>query len=430
MSADNRTSAEYLAARYRTSGMSNVAIVGCGVEGSALAGLLVREDVIDQLLLVSRDGHRAKALEERLHGLAPSAATRCGSYAADATDRAQLVRALGEADIVVQATLAETNTIVLEACLEVGAHYLDMIAYGHEGAGIPFEKTVDACLEFDQRFRSADLLAISNTGASPGLNDLLARKLSESMDPVKLITVMWADRSDAPDLMPPMTADHIYTICMPSPTAWDDGRLVDLDLFDDAEDFDWPEPLGTLRMLPAGRQPDLRTIHEAVPRARRIEVKIGMRIGKWRDLPEIWSEGVRRAYGSGRGEGRSGHEWLVSGFVPSAEYDAAIARGDISASAFGVAVSVEGAVEGTALRRTATVWTTLENARQELPWASGMSHLTAGSTVRELVMMLCRHELTQRGVVPSVGALHEADRVLASLDARPFFRHDDEVEIP
>lgn len=407
----------------------NVAIVGCGVEGSALAGLLVREDVIDRLLLVSRDGQRAKALEERLHVLAPSAEARCSSYAADARDRAQLHRALGAADIVVQATLPETNTVVLEACLDVGAHYLDMIAYGYEGAGVSFEKTVDACLAFDERFRSADLLAISNTGASPGLTDLLARQLSEGMASVKRITVRWADRSDAPDLMPPMTSDHIYTICMPSPTAWEDGKLVDLDLFTDAEDFDFPDPIGKMRMFPAGRQPDLRTVHEAVPRAQRIEVKIGLRIGRWRDLLEIWSEGARRAYAGGHGEGRSGHDWLVSGFVPSAGYDAAIASGVIRLSAFGVAVSVEGELEGPAVRRTATVWTTLDNARAELPWASGMSHLTSGTTVRELVLMLCRDELTERGVVPSVGALTEADRVLASLDARAFFRHDECVQI-
>jgi Saccharopine dehydrogenase NADP binding domain len=408
----------------------NVAIIGCGVEGSALAGLLVREDAVDQLLLVSRDGQRARALQERLHGWASTAAERCSSYAADAGDRAQLVRALGAADIVVQATLPETNPVVLEACLEVGAHYLDMIAYGYEGAGVPFEKTVDACLAFDERFRSADLLAISNTGASPGLNDLLARQLSEGMASVGRITVRWADRSDAPDLMPPMTADHIYTICMPSPTAWESGKLVDLDLFADAEDFEFPDPIGKMRMLPAGRQPDLRTIHEAVPRAQRIEVKIGLRIGRWRDLLEIWCEGVRRAYASGHGEGRNGHEWLISGFVPSAGYDAAIASGAIRLSAFGVAVTVEGELEGVAVRKTATMWTTLENARAELPWASAMSHLTAGTTVRELALMLCRGELTERGVVPSVGALTEADRVLASLEGRRVFRHDESEEIP
>ena len=112
--------------------------------------------------------------------------------------------------------------------------------------------------------------------------------------------------------------------------------------------------------------------------------------------------------------------------MPSSGYDAAIASVcAITSSAFGIAVSVEGERDGAAVRKTATMWTTLENARAELPWASGMSHLTAGSTVRELALMLCRRELTERGVVPSVGALAEADRVLSSLRARPFFRHDE-----
>jgi hypothetical protein len=392
----------------------NVAIVGCGVEGSTLAGLLVREDVVDRLLLVSRDGGRAGALAERLRAFAPDAADRCRSYAADATDREQLVRALAEAEIVVQATSAATNTVVLDACLDVGAHYIDMASYGLGADGT----------SYDERLRSAGLVAISNTGASPGVTDLLARRLREGMASVTAITVRWADRSDASDLMPPTTAAHTYTVCMPSPKALEHGELVDRDLFGDADLFEWPDPIGTMRMFPARIKAEMYTLGEAMPDVERIEAKVGMGIGRWRNFPEIWTEGVRRAFARDPEGGRPGNDWLTSGFLDSAGYAEAIADGVITWNAFGVAVTVEGEQDGAGVEKTSIVWTTLENARTELPGTSAMAHLTAGTNLRELILMLCRGEVAERGVVPSVGVLESADALLAALETRPFFRRD------
>lgn len=403
-----------------------IAIVGCGVEGSTLAGLLAREEIVEQLILVSRDGRRAEDLKRRLIGVSSDAERKVACRAADATDSTQLRDAVEGAGLVVNATLPEANVAVLTTCLEVSAAYIDMVAYGFELPGTPRSQTVDACLDFDESFRRSGLVAFPNTGASPGLTDVVARHLADQMDHVDRVTVMWADRSDARQLLPPFTPEQVYSVCMPSPVAWETGRLVEVDLLADAEDFDWPDPIGSMKMFPACHMPETRTLQYVIPGVRRIEVKTGLAIGQWRDWTEIWVEGVRRAQAAGTAaEAQSAHRWLTSGFGQSADYSAAVESGDISINGFGIAVIARGHADNTPAVRTVIIWTTLDRAHAEVPWANAMSHLTAGSTPREIALMLCRGEIEEVGVVPSVGTLSNAQEILGAIARRPFLVKED-----
>lgn len=398
----------------------NVAIVGCGVEGSTLAGLLAREDAITRLILISRDGKRAQQLKDRLHGIAPKPADNALVRSADATNTDQLVQALEGAQIVVNATLPAANLPVLQACLRVGAHYLDMVAYGFELAGTPRSHTLDGILDLDDQFRAGGLIAIPNTGASPGLTDLAARRLADEIGQVDRLTVMWADRSDAQDLLPPFTPEQIYSVCMPTPTAWEDGMLIDLDLLAGAQTVDWPAPIGTMTMLPACHMPETRTLQHAIPGIRRIDVKTGLAIGRWDNWTAIWVEGIRRAHAAPSPDNQTPSQWLTSGFDQSADYYDAVTSGRITTNGFGIAVTAHGTADGTPIENTLIIWTTLDLAQTELPWANAMSHLTAGSTPRELTLMIATGELNDIGVIPSVGALTNATHVLARVLQRPF----------
>jgi saccharopine dehydrogenase-like NADP-dependent oxidoreductase len=398
----------------------DVAIVGCGVEGSTLAGLLAREPAVSRLILVSRGGTRARALRQRLSAVAPAAADAAIVRAADALDAAQLNQALDGAQIVVNATLPDANVAVATACLDVGAHYLDMVAYGFEIPGTPRSHTLDALLDLDPEFRERGLTAIPNTGASPGLTDLAAAQLSHAMDQVDRATVMWADRSDAQDLLPPFTPEQIYTVCMPTPTAWENDQLIDLNLLDGEETVMWPDPIGTMTMLPACHMPETRTLQHAIPGVRRIDVKTGLAIGRFDSWTAIWVEGIRRAHENAPPEVAAPLQWLTAGFGKSADYHTAIENGRITKNGFGISVTVYGTTDDEPTQKTFTIWTSLDRARAELPWASAMSHLTAGSTPREVILTLATGQLPDTGVIPSVGALTDADQILERVLARPY----------
>src|SRR4051812_13561313 len=197
-----------------------VAIVGCGIEGSALAGVLAASGEVEHLLLVSRDGSRAEALARRLDGMRLAAGMSC--HGADARDSARVASEVVGSDIVVNATLPEANVPVMRAALESHAHYIDMVAYA-PSPGTPREETIEACVDLDEAFRGANRLAVPNTGAAPGLTDLAARFLATGFDDVEIVTARWADRSDAADLIPPFTPDQIFSVILPNPIGYVDG---------------------------------------------------------------------------------------------------------------------------------------------------------------------------------------------------------------
>jgi hypothetical protein len=395
-----------------------VAIVGCGVEGATLAGFLAGASEVTGLILVSRDGRRARALEEQLDALPGSAATV--TRAADATDLSALEDAVVDADIVVNAALPEVNVPVLKSAISAGAHYLDMVAYAYETPDTPREATYDACADFDAELRERDLLAVPNTGASPGLTDLAAAYLAEGMDSVREATVRWGDRSDARDLIPPFTPAQVFSVSMPTPTAYHDGEVGEVDLVGESEVFGWPPPIGPLLMLTAAHMPEVRTLQAVVPAAKRIEVKTGLAIGRWDDWYKIWAEGLRRVIADPELAGMSLLDALSHGFGSAADYAEAVRSGLISEHGFGIAVSLRGDLDGRPVSRTITVMTTLAEATRQLPLANAMSHLTAGSTPLEIIRALGRDELSDRGVVPSVGALKERNLLIRRLASREF----------
>jgi saccharopine dehydrogenase-like NADP-dependent oxidoreductase len=402
-----------------------VAIFGCGVEGGALAGGLASEPEVAGLILVSRDGKRAQELAERLatQGLADRGQVRVA--AADGTDAAQLAEALRGADAVANTALPDSNIPVMRAALDVGAHYLDLLACGFEVEGIPREMTVDAALDLDADFRAAGLLALPNTGASPGMTDMLAGHLAAGMEECESALLGWAGRNDAPDLMVPFAPDLVYMISMPEPVAWRDGRLETCDLIGSMEEIEWPEPLGRMLMVTGALNPEVRTVQSVVPTAQRIEVKTGLAIGPWDNWLKVWAEGTRRLVASGQGvEAGTLLTALGTGFAPSADYAAAVESSTITQECFGVVATVTGREGGVAVTRTLTVHATLDRARAEVPWSNACSHLTAQGTPRQILLGLTRGEIAERGVLPSAGCLDNAGLLLERCVDRGFVFHE------
>jgi hypothetical protein len=295
-----------------------------------------------------------------------------------------------------------------------------MAAYGYVSEGISYDETWDACAEFDDEFRARNLLAVPNTGASPGLTDLAAAYLATGMDSVTDAIAMWGDRSDASDLIPPFTPEQVFSVSMPVPSAYRQGIVVAADLVRDSEIFQWPEPLGPLVMITGAHMPDLRTLQFVLPDADRVEIKTGLAIGPWDNWYKIWAEAVRRALADPELRSQSLDRALVHAVGSSADYFEAVSSGVIRNHAFGVAVTLKGAANGNAVSRTLSIMSTLASAVERVPWANAMSALTAGSTTLEVVLALGRHELTDRGVMGSVGQLAERDALISRLASREF----------
>jgi saccharopine dehydrogenase-like NADP-dependent oxidoreductase len=396
--------------------MVKVAILGAGAEGSGLAALLSMENDVDEIRLGDVDGQRLRLAVERLTALKSGALIR--ESVVDGTSTELVADWARGADVVANATMPPTNLPTMRACLRVGAHYLDLFAFPFEIPGlIPHSDTIDAQFELHGDFIAADRLAISGAGVAPGWVDLVARYVADGMETVDSVTVRWVEWNDGTELISTVGPSLIANFNMPQPISWDDGRVVDVDLFESEEIYDWPD-LGPIPVYTGFLHPELRTIQNIGRDVRHIEVKSGLSNGRWKTSKDIWIEALRRQLGKGAAVDIADMpERLGASFIPPEEYMASLDAGIVSKGVFAVSVQGIGERADQTVDHTVFLSVSLEQAMNVLPWATHMVYATSGTTPITLVTMLGRNEISSRGVV-GVGGLEEWKTILQRIQAR------------
>src|SRR4051794_16075448 len=147
-------------------------IGGAGGMGRVTTTDAATSEGVEQVILVDRDAGRAAEVaaaygnvEVRVPGEGP----------------AGLLAALAGADAVVNAATHRLNVGVMEACLEVGAHYTDL--------GGLYYYAIEQ-YELDAAFRRAGLSAAISMGAAPGITNMLAAAAVAELDTVESIEVI------------------------------------------------------------------------------------------------------------------------------------------------------------------------------------------------------------------------------------------------
>lgn len=390
-------------------------ILGAGAEGSGLSALLAGNADVGAIALADVDEGRLGLARERFAGLGSDVELIASRV--DAADPEAVAAWAGDLDAIVNATMPHLNLAVMEGCLRGGAHYMDLNSGPFEVEGmIPYEDTIDAQFELDERFAAAGLTAVSCAGVAPGWVDLAARRASEGMTAVESITVRWVERNDGRDLVSTVGPSLIPYFNMPTPMRWERGEVVEVDLFESEEVYDWPE-LGPIPVYTGFMHPEMRTMHNLGVELERVEVKSGLSNGRWRSSREIWVEAMRKQLAAGEGEPADLATILGRSFLPPERYDEALADGVVSEGAFAVCVEVNGSREGRAVSHTQGLIATLAEARAAIPWGTHMVLATSGTTPVVLLPMLGAGEIGDKGVV-GVGALSEWRRILEAVEAR------------
>ncbi len=164
----------------------------------------------------------------------------------DARDIAALTRAFADADLVINALEPSFNIGVMQACLYSRTNYMDLAQGGPRyltGTPDSFE-----FLGWSRQFEDLGLLGILGMGMDPGVTNVLARYGADRMDEVTYIGVRDGDSGVVEGM-----EDAFYTLWSPSiaieecllpAMIWEDGEYKRIGLFQDAEVFPFPEPLG------------------------------------------------------------------------------------------------------------------------------------------------------------------------------------------
>jgi saccharopine dehydrogenase (NAD+, L-lysine forming) len=232
-------------------------VLGTGATGSLLAQLLERQG--HTVWCGDRDPERARRFLGK-KSLIPVAQV-------NARNLRGIIRAARNAQLIVNASASVFNQIVMRAALHLRAHYLDLSSHLTQN---PFKSEQFA---FAKRFTEKNRLALINTGAAPGLTNLLVKRAAETLDEITSVRIRLYESTESDDPISQWSPEVSFDEAISNPRVYRHGRFRMEKRFAELEKFRFPEPIGAANVVLAA-QDEVATLPYFIP-MRNMDVKIG-----------------------------------------------------------------------------------------------------------------------------------------------------------
>jgi saccharopine dehydrogenase (NAD+, L-lysine forming) len=330
-------------------------VLGAGATGSLLAQLLERQG--HTVWCGDRDLQRAH------HFLGKS--TSIAITDVNARNLHGIVRAARGCQLIVNASASVFNQIVMRAALRLRAHYLDLSSHLTQN---PFKAEQMA---FAKRFEEKNRLALINTGAAPGLTNLLVKRAAEMLHEVESVQIRLYESSESDDPISQWSPEVTFDEAISHPRVYRGGKFHMAKRFAELEKFRFPDPVGSANVVLAA-QDEVATLPHFIP-MQNMDVKIG---GNEFDR-------LRRWYKQGK---LSKSRGIVRQRFPQTLSPRKIARlirsGELQNARFAAVVLVRGVKHGKKedqhlLIRTECLFPTLYQIRQQGLYTTPVAYATA-----------------------------------------------------
>jgi NAD(P)-dependent dehydrogenase (short-subunit alcohol dehydrogenase family) len=232
-------------------------VLGAGATGSLLAQLLARQG--HEVVCGDKNPERAK------HFLGKRSALEVREV--NARNLWGIVRAARGSQMIVNASAAVFNEIVLRAALRLRVHYLDMSSHMMRN---PFKAEQ---LRYARKFEDKRRTAVINAGVAPGLTNLLARRAADMLDRVESIHIRLYESIDSDHAVSQWSATGAFDEAISRPRIVRDGRFRLAKRFSERENFRFPRPVGEAGVVLAA-QDEVGTLPYFI-RVNEMDVKIG-----------------------------------------------------------------------------------------------------------------------------------------------------------
>ena len=232
-------------------------VLGAGGTGSLLAQLLERQG--HTVWCGDRDPGRA----QRFLGKKSTIKV----VEANARNLWSIVRAGRGANLVINASPAVFNKIVLRAALRLRAHYLDLNSHL---AANPFRPEQ---FRFQKQFVAKNRAALICTGVAPGLTNLLAQRGAEMLDSVDSIHIRLFESTESSDPVSTWSPEVAYDAAISRPRIYRHGKFALAKRFDEREKFRFPPPIGEVPVYLAAQ--DEVCMLPYVMKVKDVDAKIG-----------------------------------------------------------------------------------------------------------------------------------------------------------
>lgn len=228
-----------------------VLVIGAGAQGAACASILTRIRGVDEVVLGDIDLDLAQKVKDKIG----SDKVRVAKI--DARKKQEILRFAKGADTIINMVPPRFNLNIMESALDVGAHYVDT-ASGPNYKIYPIDRMVLEQLSLEDEFKKKGLTALISCGYTPGLSNVLARYLCDTMQHVTHIKFRVGVKiveGAVPEIIKPIAeyTEILWPTWSPEvsflyratePVIFDRGEYKRVEPFSGLEEYTFPDPIG------------------------------------------------------------------------------------------------------------------------------------------------------------------------------------------
>lgn len=330
-------------------------VLGAGATGSLLAQLLERQGHI--VWCGDRNPERARRFLGK-KSIIPVTAV-------NARNLRGIVRAAADCELIVNASASVFNEIVLRAALRMRAHYLDLSSHLTRFLFRPEQ------YRYAEKFEAKRRIALINTGAAPGLTNLLVKRAAELLDEVHSVQIRLYESSESEDPISQWSPEVSFDEAISRPRIYRHKKFQLAKRFSELEKFRFPDPIGPANVVLAA-QDEVTTLPYLIS-MRDMDVKIG---GNEFDRLRRWHKQGRLSKSRGLPRGR-----FPETSSPR-KMAALIRQGVLQNARFAASVLVRGVKQGPKqdqdlLIRSDALFPTLYQIRRQGRFATPVTYATA-----------------------------------------------------
>jgi saccharopine dehydrogenase-like NADP-dependent oxidoreductase len=366
----------------------SVVVVGCGAQGKVISTYLSRSREVAKILLGDMNVDMCQLHANRVRS------QKLSAHALDAGNVDAVAKLAEGADIIVNAVPPKFNLRLMDAALKSGTDYVDL------AFGPPYD-TFEKQMRKDVSFKEKKLTALTSTGSSPGIVNVIAAHAADELDTVQSIRLRIGDVMHSEEPISTWSPDTMLGDMAEEPIVFENGEYKRVPPFSGEEVFNFPQPVGP--------QPTFMHVHEeaiTLPRfigkgIRYLDIKLGTP-----DMPLIKSL-VELGFCSSDPIEVDGikvipRHLLLRLFPPTPtpeEIEKKLASGVISDAHQTYVVEIVGGKGSSTVTYTYTVTApSLRQVQETMPGATHESYLT-GTSAAVFTEMLGEGRISTKGVI-------------------------------
>ena len=232
-------------------------VLGAGATGSLLAQLLERQG--HTVWCGDRDPERARRFLGKKSTIPVTEV--------NARNLRGIVKAAKGCQLIVNASASVFNEIVLRAALRLRAHYVDLSSHLKRH---PFKAEQ---FRYAKKFEEKNRVALINTGAAPGLTNLLVKRAADLFNEVEAVHIRLYESSESDDPISQWSPEVSFDEAVSHPQIYRNGKFQLGKRFSEIEKFRFADPIGSARVVLAA-QDEVATLPHFIA-MRELDVKIG-----------------------------------------------------------------------------------------------------------------------------------------------------------